>query len=72
MGTALQTAANKYVGRWKHRLTLHFRVWPKFKETHDAIAKEKLIPINGIRINETAGRRCGTRRMRASAGRCSR
>ena len=53
MGTALQTAASKYIGRWKHRLTLHFRVWPKYKETHDIIAKEKLIPINGIRINAT-------------------
>lgn len=52
MENALQTKANKYIGRWKHRLTLRFRVWPKFKETHDAIAKEKLIPINGIRIND--------------------
>lgn len=52
METALQTLASKYIGRWKHRLTLHFRVWPKFKETHEAIAKEKLIPINGIRITD--------------------
>ena len=52
METALQTTASKYIGRWKHRLTLHFRVWPKFKETHEAIAKEKLIPINGIRITD--------------------
>ena len=52
MGNALQPVAEKYIGRWKHRLTLHFRVWPKFKETHDAIAKEKTIPINGIRIND--------------------
>ena len=55
METALQTAASKYIGRWKHRLTLHFRVWPKYKETHDIIAKEKLIPINGIRINDDGG-----------------
>ena len=41
METALQTAASKYIGRWKHRLTLHFRVWPKFRETHEAIAKAK-------------------------------
>ena len=55
METALQTAASKYIGRWKHRLTLHFRVWPKYKETYDIIAKEKLIPINGIRINDDGG-----------------
>ena len=52
METALQTTASKYIGRWKHRLTLHFRVWPKYKETHKAIAKEKLIPVNGIRITD--------------------
>ena len=52
MRNVLQTVAEKYIGRWKHRLTLHFRVWPKFKETHEAIAKEKLIPINGIRITD--------------------
>ena len=52
MENALQTAANKYIGRWRHRLTLHFRVWPKFKETHEAIAKAKKIPINGIRITD--------------------
>ena len=55
METALQTAASKYIGRWKHRLTLHFRVWQKYKETYDIIAKEKLIPINGIRINDDGG-----------------
>ena len=52
MSGALQTTASKYIGRWKHRLTLHFRVWPKYKETHRAIAKEALIPINGIRITD--------------------
>ena len=52
MENALQTADGKYIGRWKHRLTLHFRVWPKFKETHEAIAAHKTIPINGIRIND--------------------
>lgn len=52
METALQTTASKFIGRWKHRLTLHFRVWPKYKETHKAIAKEKLIPVNGIRITD--------------------
>ena len=55
MSGELQTTASKYIGRWKHRLTLHFRVWPKYKETHDIIAKEKLIPINGIRINDNGG-----------------
>lgn len=50
MSGEIQTTASKYIGRWKHRLTLHFRVWPKFKETHEAIAKEKEIPVNGIRI----------------------
>ena len=57
-----------FIGRWKHRLKLHFRVWPKFKETHQAIAKEKIIPVNGIRItddgkpeiwNQTSGGICG-------------
>ena len=57
-----------YVARWRHRLTLRFRVWPKFKETHDAIAKETRIPVNGIRItkdgkpevwNQTSGGICG-------------
>ena len=52
MGNDLQAVAGKYIGRWKHRLTLRFRVWPKFKETHEAIAKEKTIPVNGIRIND--------------------
>ena len=52
MENALRPVAEKYVGRWKHRLTLHFRVWPKFRETHEAIAKAKKIPINGIRITD--------------------
>lgn len=52
METALQTTAGKYIGRWKHRLNLHFRVWPKFKETHKAIATMKEIDVNGIRIND--------------------
>lgn len=69
MGNALQPVAEKYIGRWKHRLTLHFRVWPKFKETHEAIVKVKAIPINGIRINDdgkaevwnhTSGGICGS------------
>lgn len=58
----------KLTSRWRHRLTLRFRVWPKFKETHDIIERETLIPVNGIRItkdgraeawNQTSGGVCG-------------
>lgn len=52
MENALQTTASKYIGRWKHRLNLHFRVWPKYKMTHEAIVSMKSIEINGIRIND--------------------
>ena len=52
MNGALQTTASKYIGRWKHRLSLHFRVWPKYKMTHEAIVSMKSIEINGIRIND--------------------
>jgi len=41
-----------YVARWRHRLNLHFRVWPKYKMTHEAIVAMKEIEINGIRIND--------------------
>lgn len=46
-----QPPASRFIGRWKHRLTLHFRVWPKYKETHAAIVRMKKIEVNGIRIN---------------------
>lgn len=52
MSGELQTTAGKYIGRWKHRLNLHFRVWPKWKLTHKAILTEKDIPITGIRIDK--------------------
>ena len=52
MDSASQTSASKYIGRWNHRLTLRFRVWPKFKETHAAIARAKTIPVNGLRITD--------------------
>ena len=39
---------SKYVGRWRHRDKLVFRVWPKFKETHAAIIRHKEIPIDGF------------------------
>ena len=51
MSGELQTKAGRFIGRWKHRLTLHFRVWPKYKETHAAIVRMKKIEVNGIRIN---------------------
>lgn len=53
MSGEIQTTASKYIGRWKHRLNLHFRVWPKWKLTHKAILTEKDIPITGIRIDKT-------------------
>ena len=46
----LQPVSSKYIGRWKHRLTLHFKVWPKYKLTHKAIATMKDIEVDGIRI----------------------
>lgn len=52
MSGELQTTASKYIGRWKHRLNLHFRVWPKWELTHKAILTEKDIPITGIRIDK--------------------
>ena len=52
MSGEIQTTASKYIGRWKHRLNLHFRVWPKWKLTHKAILTEKDIPITGIRIDK--------------------
>lgn len=50
METATRQNEARYLGRWQHRMTLHFRVWPKFKETHQAIVREKVIPVNGMRI----------------------
>ena len=47
----LQTAASKYVGRWRHRSKIVFRVWPKWRLTHLAILSEREIPITGIRID---------------------
>ncbi len=45
-------AHSKYIGRWSHRLALHFRVWPKWKLAHDAIKRETDFPINAMRIGE--------------------
>ena len=42
---------SEYIGRWRHKTILKFRVWPKWKKAHEAILKETIIPINGIRIN---------------------
>ena len=39
---------SKYVGRWRHRDKLVFRVWPKYKETHQAIVRIKEIPVDGF------------------------
>ena len=39
---------SKFIGRWRHRDKLVFRVWPKYKETHLAICRHKEIPIDGI------------------------
>ena len=50
--SATASSSSPYIARWKHRLNLHFRVWPKYKETHEAIATQKEIQINGIRIND--------------------
>lgn len=50
MTEAVETS--KYVGRWKHRDRLVFRVWPKYKETHAAILRHKTIPIDGFMMTK--------------------
>lgn len=47
----LLSSPSRFIGRWRYRLNLLFRVWPKYKETHEAIARMKEIEVNGIRIN---------------------
>lgn len=42
---------SKYIARWRHREKLVFRCWPKWKLTHEAILREKEIPITGMKIN---------------------
>ena len=44
--------ASKYIGRWRHRDKLVFRVWPKYKETHAAIVRHGEIPIDGIMMTK--------------------
>ncbi len=44
--------ASKYVGRWRHRAKIVFRVWPKWREAHRAILSETEIPINKLRIGD--------------------
>ena len=39
---------SKFIGRWRHRDKLVFRVWPMYKETHRAIVTRKEIPIDGF------------------------
>ena len=39
---------SKFIGRWRHRDKLVFRVWPMYKETHLAIVRHKEIPIDGL------------------------
>ena len=39
---------SKFIGRWRHRDKLVFRVWPMYKETHRAIVTHKEIPIDGL------------------------
>ena len=44
--------SSPYIARWRHKLHLHFRVWPKYKMTHEAIATMKSVEVNGMRIND--------------------
>ena len=44
--------SSKYTARWQHRFKLTFRVWPKWKLTHETIVAEKDIPINAIRLDK--------------------
>ena len=43
---------SKFIGRWRHRDRLVFRVWPKYKETHAAILRLKAIPIDGFMMTK--------------------
>ncbi len=42
----------KFCGRWRHRMTLHFRVWPRYKKAIEAIRTRRDFPINAMYINE--------------------
>ena len=46
------TAPSKYTGRWRHRLKLVFRAWPKYKKAHEAIASMDQIRIAGVRMGD--------------------
>ena len=39
---------SRFIGRWRHRDKLVFRVWPMYKETHRAIVRQEEIPIDGF------------------------
>ena len=41
-------STSKFIGRWRHRDKLVFRVWPMYKETHRAIVAHREIPIDGL------------------------
>ena len=41
-------STSKFIGRWRHRDKLVFRVWQMYKETHRAVVTHKEIPIDGF------------------------
>ena len=40
-----------FIGRWRHRDKLVFRCWPKWKLAYEAVQRETVFTINGMRIN---------------------
>ena len=48
MTSTVPISGSPYAARWRHRDKLLLRVWPKFKETHLAIARLAEIPIDGL------------------------
>lgn len=48
----VSATSSQFIGRWRHKHKLMLKCWPKWKLAYNAIQKEKLIPINGMRINE--------------------
>ena len=43
--------APNFIGRWRHRDKLVFRCWPKWKLAYEAVQRETVFTINGMRIN---------------------
>ena len=42
----------KYIGRWRQRLDLRFRVWPVGDDAHRLTWRKKEIPVHGFLMNQ--------------------